>query len=39
VVEYFTQGEKEITFKEPEGEANTWDLYERGPRIFVYAVN
>jgi len=39
VVEYFFSGQKEIVFKAPEGDANAWDLYERGPRLFLYPVS
>jgi hypothetical protein len=39
VVEYFFGGEKQIIFKAPADEANAWDLYERGPRLFLYPVN
>ena len=38
MTEYFFGGEKEIVLKAAHDEANAWDLYERGPRLFVYPV-
>jgi hypothetical protein len=39
IVEYFFHGQKEVLINAPQGEDETWDLYERGPRLFVYQVN
>lgn len=38
IKEYFIGGSKTITFAAPTDEANTWDLHERGPRLFVFPV-
>lgn len=39
VVEYFFSGQKEVQLKAPEGDADKWDLYERGARLFLYPVD
>jgi hypothetical protein len=39
VSEFFVSGEKEIRLPAPKTEAEVWDLYERGPRIFLFPVS
>ena len=37
--EYWGTGEHVVTFDAPSSEAETWDIIERGPRLFVYPVS
>jgi hypothetical protein len=39
VAEYILTGKKEMNFLAPTDQANAWDLYERGPRLFLYPVS
>ena len=36
VKEYWLSGEKKVSFKTPKTDAETWDLMERGPRLFMF---